>query len=119
MIAGGDFRSGGDDEGNIRILRLAKRRGHADDHDVAPLEHGEVRRCLVSSLTDQNGQILVLEVRRVRLAGLKGTDSGEVRFDTDHFEPSARKFNRQRQADISLSDDGDTSGAIFNTSRET
>src|SRR5262249_8863854 len=55
MIAGRDFRSGRDDEGNVRILGLAEGRGHADDDDVAPLERGEVRRCLVSSLTDQSG----------------------------------------------------------------
>src|SRR5262249_55290330 len=119
VITGGDFGSGGHHERDVRVLRLPERRRHADDHDVGVLQHGRVCGRLVASLADQREQIVALQIRGARLAGLKGADPVEVRIDADDAVPAAGELDRQREPHIALSDDGNARRAIANACRQT
>ena len=116
---GSDFGPGGDDERDVRVLRLPKRSGHADDHDVGPLECGRVGRRLVPSLLDQLDQIFAQQIRSAGLAGLESAHPVEVGVDPDHSEPISGELHRQRQPYVSLPDDGNTRGAITNACGQT
>ena len=96
MVAGRYFRSGSDDERDVRILGFSERRGHTDDHDVGSFEHRQVCGRLVASQADQGDQILACQIRRVGLAGLERTDTVEVGVDADDAEAGACELDRQR-----------------------
>jgi hypothetical protein len=116
---GSHFGPGGDDEGDVWVLRLPERSGHADDHDVGALERGGVCRRLVPSLLDKLNQIFVQQVRRAGLARLESAYPVEVGVDPDHVEPDSSELYRQRQPHVSLPDDRNARGVLGNARGQT
>lgn len=84
---------------DVEVLRLPERRGYADDHDVAPLEHGEVRRRFVSICAKRRDQVAALDIGAVRTADAKGRDPVRISVETGDTKSGAGKLDGQGKAD--------------------
>ena len=108
----GNHLDRGDDVGQVRVLRLAERRRHADVDRVERRDDRRVaswrdsRPALRNSATSRRRH-----VRDVRLAAVDGVDLPGVEVDAGGLEAGARELDGERQADIAEADDADVGGA--------
>ena len=110
---GGGRLGGGHDGGDVGVLRLPERRGHADDHDVASLQHASVHGSFVPAVLQKSRELLVRDVRGARAPEVKGDHPVQVGVEAVHGEACPGELDRQRQADVPLADDGEPCGATL------
>ena len=95
----------GDDVGHVGVLRLAKRCRDADIDGVELFDDTKVRRRIQLARLVQRLDVGCGDIRNIRTAFLDGCYFARVQIDAGCMESGLSKFHRQRQADVSQSDD--------------
>src|SRR5262249_47482948 len=94
-----------DDERQVRVLRLAQRRRHADVDRVEGLDDAEVGRRREPTGLHLLGDLRIRHVDDVGAPATDRVDLLRVDIDADRMEPRPRELERQRQPDIPEPDD--------------
>ena len=88
------------------ILRLPEGRGNADHDRITPGKRCGVRRGGVATLAEEVPKARALDVGDVRTPEGQCADPVEVTLEPDHRESGTGELHGERQADVSLADDG-------------
>ena len=91
------------DVGDVRVPRLAQRRGHADVDAVDLGQAREVGRGLQQARLDHRRQLRRRHVDDVALAAVDGLDLLRQQFEAEHLETGLGVGHRQRQPHVTQS----------------
>ena len=103
-----------DDVGEIGVLGLAQRRGHADVDRVHVLELRQVGRCPEPAGVDAVLDVLRLDVEDVAPTRVDFRHLRLVHVEAGDVEALFRKFHGERQADVAEADHADARFSVSN-----
>ncbi len=103
----GDRGQRGPHIGQIRCLVAIRRRRHADEHDIGPVEHRPVCRCGEPPGRDLRGEARVCDVLDVAPARVQRIGAFGVGVEADDREPGLRVRDCERQPDVAEPHDAD------------
>src|SRR5258706_15736646 len=109
----GDAGAGLEDVGNVWFTILVERRRHADDYGLDFLDLAEIARSVEAARFDLLYDGATLNMLDVALAGVAGLDLGRIDIQAKHPRAASGELQRQRQTDISQSNNGDFHAKMF------
>ena len=111
LVAGRRLLGRGHDVGDVGILGLPQRRGHADHDHVAAGERAGIRRRPVAARAEQGLELLARHVGHVRAAAAKRGRAVRIVVEAGDREAGFRERDGQGKPDVTLSDHADARGA--------
>jgi hypothetical protein len=101
-----------DDVPKVRLLRTIERRLHRHEDDVGFSEGVVVGRGFEPAVTNDGGELAVIDIADVARALAQLGDPFFVEVQRDDRETRARESDGERESDVAAADDCDTRRAI-------